>query len=237
MPRTDLCSSPELRDPRALPAKQARSEQTRNRLLQTGVALLTDGGFDAVSIAQIAAAANCSVGAFYQRFQNKQAYFEFLLDSLIERVRLETAHRLTEHSVAPLDLAQTVALCVRQQIHIVHAHAGLLRAALVYSINDHGDWQPIRDIGIWLKDHYLSLILPKVAPELQRTDEQLSAQLGVGLRVISGFLIEMITNKDTGPALLQPELERWLSHMVLSCLHTPRDLPPFRDQPPPAAAT
>ena len=47
------------------PAKQERSRATRDRLLAAGFGLVETRDFDALSVAEIAAAAGCSVGAFY----------------------------------------------------------------------------------------------------------------------------------------------------------------------------
>ena len=57
------------------PAKQARSRLTRDRLLAAGRKLLNQGAFEATSIGAIADVADCSVGAFYQRFADKEAFF------------------------------------------------------------------------------------------------------------------------------------------------------------------
>src|SRR5579864_3374004 len=62
-----------------LPAKQARSRVTRDRLLAAGRQLLDRGAFEATSIADIASAAGCSVGAFYHRFADKEAFFAALI--------------------------------------------------------------------------------------------------------------------------------------------------------------
>jgi AcrR family transcriptional regulator len=50
-------------------------------LYRAGLRLLTDNDCDAVSVAQIAKAAECSVGAFYERFPDKNAYLIFLIRS------------------------------------------------------------------------------------------------------------------------------------------------------------
>ena len=66
------------------PAKQARSRETRDRLLAVGRELLDRGGFEETHIADIVRDAGCSVGAFYQRFPDKEAFFtaRCILDEL-----------------------------------------------------------------------------------------------------------------------------------------------------------
>lgn len=61
--------------------KQARSEETLERLLDAAEALIKDQGLAHVSIAAIAAEAGSSVGGFYSRFKDKDE----LLRTLHER--------------------------------------------------------------------------------------------------------------------------------------------------------
>src|SRR5262245_18528357 len=59
----------------SLPVTQSRSQKTRDRLLAVGFKLLRRKDFDALSVADIARAAGCAVGSFYQRFFDKDQYF------------------------------------------------------------------------------------------------------------------------------------------------------------------
>ena len=62
----------------SLPVKQGRSQKTRDRLLAAGFKLLRRKDFDQLSVADIARAAGCAVGSFYQRFFDKDQYFNAL---------------------------------------------------------------------------------------------------------------------------------------------------------------
>ena len=68
------------------PARQARSRMTRDRLLAAGRHLLERGAFEATSIADIAAEAGCSVGAFYQRFADKEAFFAVVMQAALAEI-------------------------------------------------------------------------------------------------------------------------------------------------------
>ena len=217
---------------RALPVKQSRSEKTRDALLHTGTALLAAGGFDEVSIAQIAAASGCSVGAFYLRFQNKKAFFEFLLDRVVHQVTVHTQQTLTAESTAHLNLRQTIHACVSHHIGIIRANQGLIRAALAYSMNGSDDWQPIGHVGAWLNAHYIELIMPK---SRQRDKAAARKRLLIGLHVIGGHLINVISHTTTVLPLNDRELPFWLSRMVASCMTPPSagDSPCTAGQPSP----
>lgn len=202
---------------RAFPTKQLRAEQTREKLLQTGKTLLNTGGFDDISIAQIAAASGCSVGAFYMRFRNKQAYFEFLLDRVVDEVREEALRTLTPERIKHLNLEDTIQLCVDHQIKVIRNHEGLIRAALAYSISGSDDWQPIHDAGVLLNSHYIGLILQK-----SRTRDKTVAKKHVliGLQVVTGHLINAVAHETEVMPLHHPALSFWLGSIVLHCLRS-----------------
>ena len=59
---------------------QVRSEETRNRILQSALRLFSETGYDATGVAGICGAAGVSKGAFYHHFETKQAVFLRLLE-------------------------------------------------------------------------------------------------------------------------------------------------------------
>ena len=75
-----------LREPR-----QSRSQQTLERILDSGTALIAEQSYDEVTIAEIAGRARISVGGFYSRFKNKEALFS----TLQKRLAQETQDALT----------------------------------------------------------------------------------------------------------------------------------------------
>ena len=52
---------------------QQRSQDTQRAILDAALDLFTTQGYEGTSVAQIAKAAGCSVGACYRRFKNKEA--------------------------------------------------------------------------------------------------------------------------------------------------------------------
>jgi AcrR family transcriptional regulator len=52
------------------PVKQLRARRSRDRLLDAGQKLVARRPFDQLSVADIAGAARCSVGAFYLRYRD-----------------------------------------------------------------------------------------------------------------------------------------------------------------------
>ncbi|MBN1372092.1 MAG: TetR/AcrR family transcriptional regulator [Anaerolineaceae bacterium] len=65
---------------------QARSEETRARLLSVAENLFAEQGFDATGVADICAAAGVSKGAFYHHFPTKQALFHALMEGWLAQL-------------------------------------------------------------------------------------------------------------------------------------------------------
>lgn len=72
------------------PAAQARSRQTRDKLLQALEALLRERDFEAITIADLAKQAGLAVGTVYRRFENKDAFIPAIFD--LYRRRQEEFH-------------------------------------------------------------------------------------------------------------------------------------------------
>lgn len=65
------------------PPVQERSQRTMERLLGAAEARIVEVGFEKATIADIAKRADSSVGAFYARFQDKDALLRCLLDRFV----------------------------------------------------------------------------------------------------------------------------------------------------------
>jgi len=79
---------------------QQRSEETRNRILQSAVDCFSSHGYDVSSVAEICTAAGVSKGAFYHHFPTKQTVFLALMQSWLGGV--------DEQLRAVMDMAEDV---------------------------------------------------------------------------------------------------------------------------------
>lgn len=71
----------------SLPAVQLRSEQTRDKLIAAGYDLCVERPLPEISVADIAERAGVSVGAFYRRFENKEAFEAALVNAALQQGR------------------------------------------------------------------------------------------------------------------------------------------------------
>ena len=69
---------PDVSKPKSRPAIQARSRQTRARLMAALERLLRKKDFDAIGVAELAEEAGVAVGTVYRRFENKEALIPLL---------------------------------------------------------------------------------------------------------------------------------------------------------------
>lgn len=121
-------SDAEDNDARVMPVRQQRSMARQQAILRAGRSLLQNVPFDTLRMEQIATEAGCSVGTLYQRFKDKDA----LLDVILEEVVAELDDLVTEE-LSPSrfkDLSAQVGIwhVVSVAHGFLHANQGLLRA-------------------------------------------------------------------------------------------------------------
>jgi AcrR family transcriptional regulator len=68
---------------------QARSEETRGRIINAALRLFAEKGYDPTGVAEICVASDVSKGAFYHHFPSKQSVFLELLQSWLNGLDAE----------------------------------------------------------------------------------------------------------------------------------------------------
>ncbi|HTQ13330.1 MAG TPA: TetR/AcrR family transcriptional regulator [Rhizomicrobium sp.] len=110
----------------SLPATQARSRATRERLMAAAERVFAEKGYDGARLADIADAAGCSVGAVYFRFKDKDALFFAIAESFAEEARAGLA-RLLEGTTQD-DPETVIHAFVEATAGNFRRHKGLFRA-------------------------------------------------------------------------------------------------------------
>ena len=124
-----MASKPELEWVR--PPRQARSQETLDRILDAAEILVTEKGFEDTPVAEIVQRAGSSVGAFYARFHDKDG----LLHALYERY-YEEAVATADAALAPARwegarVAELIPVVLRFLVSIFRDRRGLMRAFVV----------------------------------------------------------------------------------------------------------
>lgn len=121
------------------PPKQARSRETLDRFVRAAVHLLEHHPWQSVTVAELAAAADASVGAFYARFHDKQA----LLDLLDERYADELVALLRQHmadaSARELSFEDRSRRLVRKLVRFFRRYRGVLRTLVMEARAGHSE--------------------------------------------------------------------------------------------------
>lgn len=172
------------------PVKQLRGRHSRDRLLNAGQALVATRPFDALSVADIARAARSSVGAFYLRFRDKDAFFRALVAGYVAEGRAETL-KLYETSADD----RLITVLVTGTIDRFRRYAGLIRSALRKRMEDATVWEPIRQSGHFNADRFVEWLARRRRRRLT-ADEDLTVR--VAFQVLYGTLNNALVNQP-GP--------------------------------------
>src|SRR5258707_6833099 len=182
--------------PRVRPSNQDRSLAKRRELMAAATRLLRTENFEQVTIGRIAAEAGCSVGAFYDRFADKDSLLTALQEDIfwrqIDQARQELSAELWQSE--PDDAAIRAAILFVIRTFTGEAE-GVLRAALIQSASKPVLWDPAKRSGPELG----RIVIELIATRLKRDDAE-SAVL-IGLQLLYGVLVNMILH-DPGPLKL-----------------------------------
>src|SRR4051794_41047870 len=115
------------------PPKQRRSREAWNRVLDAGVAILEDGGYEAFTIAAVCERARVAPPAIYARTSSKDALFLAVYEHGIGRLRAEQAVFADDTRWAGLVPVELVRAAVAEMVGISLRHQRFLRAVVLVS--------------------------------------------------------------------------------------------------------
>jgi AcrR family transcriptional regulator len=207
--------SADLDFPGVAPARQKRSREMTAALLQAGADMLRTRSLAELSIEALCAEVGATVGAFYSRFESKEAYFNALIELVARDGRHGLARMAENERMAGADLAELSRLLVGGVMRWMRSHEGVLRAAL-----QHGDTRPDR----WSTFKGLArTTAAQATPALLRAmgrgrKPAKTRAIAFGCQVVLGTLVNAILN-DPGPLSLHDrELEARLGGCLLLLL-------------------
>lgn len=108
--------------------KQQRSRETMARIVGATRDLLADSALEDLTVSQIASTAGCSVGAFYERFVNKDAVLPHLLEIHYEELERELDEALASARRSGARLEERVRRVVSLLVEVARRERGLIRA-------------------------------------------------------------------------------------------------------------
>jgi AcrR family transcriptional regulator len=194
------------------PVKQMRGRRSRDRLLNAGQKLVASRPFDALSVADIARAAGCSVGAFYLRFRDKDTFLRALIAQYVAEVRAETDALFATHTDDRL-----IAALVSDTIDRFRRYAGLIRSAIRKRMEDATVWEPIRRSGHLNADRFVAWLAQRRGAALAPAEDM---SVRFAFQVLYGTLNNALANQpgplDIADPAFAPHLERAFRLVLLS---------------------
>lgn len=198
-----------------LRAVQPRAEATRDALLGAGRRLLNERDFEAMSIADLAAANGLSVGSFYGRFRDKEAYFSLLQEMVTTEWTETTQREFDAQRLAGWSAGRIVALVAARVVTVYRSDRGFIRAALRHASTHPSAWTPLKRVGARIANEVTLLLAPRLAhlPRMAR-----AARVRFAMQLLYGMLVNAVLN-DPGPLSLDdPRLEKELARALSAYL-------------------
>jgi AcrR family transcriptional regulator len=214
--------TPELDLPGVTPSRQKRSRETTAALLRAGAEMLRTHRLEELSIEALCAEIGVTVGAFYSRFESKDAYFNALL-SLAARDGHAAHSRMMEDDQLPkLSLDVLCDILMHQTVAWMRAHEGIMRAALQRGDAPESKWNTFKELARATVLAATPLLLRAMGPG-QRAAK--TRAIAFGFQVTNGTLVNAILN-DPGPlSLHDDEMPKRLSLCLQLLLQTEMKVP------------
>jgi len=209
-------SEPGFRDfdlPGVAPSRQKRSHQTTLALLRAGADMLRRRNLAELSIEALCTEVGVTVGAFYSRFESKEAYFNALM-ALAARDGEQRLGEIRRPS-ADTGLDQLCHVIVSGVIAWMRDHEGVLRAALQHDDTRPDKWTPFKALAQATTARATPLLLPAMGKGRKAAKTR---AIAFGFQVVLGTLVNAILN-DPGPlSLSSKEMETRLADCLLLLL-------------------
>lgn len=204
--------------PGVAPSRQKRSRETTLALLRAGADMLRTRSLAELSIEALSAEAGVTVGAFYSRFESKEAYFNALM-ALASR---DAEQRLGEirWPSPETGLDKLCQIVVSGIVAWMRHHEGVLRAALQHDDTRPDRWTAFKALAQATTERAIPLLLPSLGKG--RTAAKTRA-IAFGFQIVLGTLVNAILN-DPGPlSLRSKEMEARLAGCLALLLQTEID--------------
>lgn len=208
------------------PALQDRSRKKLDRLLKAGLMLIEQNGYDNVRIGDIAEEAGCSVGTFYERFGDKENFFNYLLATSVDEgvVGIEDLFDLGRWDGISADIV--LFNIIDQMTQWFYRRKGLYCAALNRRSQERENFRPFAYVSR-TASAALARFLRSRTDEFSIEDPEATAAFAIQM-INSAAVLSALTESsgDATPAVLKdstllitdPEFARQLTKAVCAYL-------------------
>jgi len=160
------------------PPRQARSQETLERILDAAEALVSEKGFDDTPVSEIVQRAGSSVGAFYTRFPDKDSLIHALHERYFEQAIATADEALEPGRWERARTEEIVAAVIGFLVQIYREQNGLIRAFAVRNQTDDG-FRALRErLSHYVSRHLAGLLATRGA-EIAHEDPERAAAFGM----------------------------------------------------------
>lgn len=129
-------------------ARQERSRQSRDAFIESGFVLLNQMRFDDLKVSELARHCGRSVGSFYKRFEDKEAFFRALQAATVMRDQQIIETVLDDDRLLDMSPESVLAALIDTLCEIFSSEVrGVLRESLLRILEPVDGWAPMRASG------------------------------------------------------------------------------------------
>ena len=189
--------------PGILPTRQRRSQETTVALLEAGAELLRGCAFDELSIDELCARVGVTIGAFYGRFESKDAFFSALMSLAAKRSLATVDAAISKDKHAGADLETVCRDIVAAVTEVFRRNEGVVRAAMQYKAVQPARWVTVAETGASIREHAMPLLLARMGRGRQTAKQR---AIGFAFQMIYGTLLNVLQNRTPLIGLHEDEL-------------------------------
>jgi AcrR family transcriptional regulator len=196
------------------PAYQNRSREQRDRLLKAGERAFAASGFWQTHITDIAKRAGCSVGSFYRRFEDKEAFFLALQSDMAARAEANIAKFFEDPEREGETLDELIIRLARNTARTMRGIEGYYRALFELSLRGQNVWPPMRRVEAIEAEFLVKLLRGRGVP----VDDKIQKRAHLAIRMMHGQIISAMLHGPGPWAADDPELHEELGLMLIRYL-------------------
>jgi AcrR family transcriptional regulator len=201
--------------PGVTPSRQKRSREMTAALLAAGADMLRTRSLAELSIEALCSKVGATVGAFYSRFESKEAYFNALIELAARDGERRLSAMTANAALKDTSLAGLCRLLVGGITGWMRNHEGVLRAALQHDDTRPDRWNTFKGLA---RASAAGATPPLLRAMGKGRAAAKSRGIAFGFQVVLGTLVNAILN-DPGPLSLHDrEMEDRLSGCLLLLL-------------------
>lgn len=196
----------------AHPVRQDRSRALRDKVLAHARELVEAGRFGSTTMADIARAVGCSVGALYFRFRDKDGLFASAVDVAMAAEVGTLEARAARGRYRGLGLRETVDRCVQDYVAFVRRNEQMLRAQYLRASEAPEHWTIVQSAAYRMVKIWIEAVAEAAG---RRDDRAFLLQAGVAFQFASSSLVYSVLIDRPVRPLSPRALVFWLDEMVM----------------------